>query len=60
MGPVAAPISRLKRIYRFHFVLKTESRQKLAAALRAMLHHADTHEIPRRALIIDVDAMRLA
>jgi len=60
MGPVAAPISRLKRIYRFHFVLKTESRQRLAAALRAMLQHADATEIPRRALILDVDAIRLA
>ena len=60
MGPVAAPISRLKRVYRFHFVLKTESRQALAAMLHAMLEHADAHEIPRRAVTVDVDAIRLA
>ena len=60
MGPVAAPISRLKRIYRFHFVLKTESRQMLAAVLRAMQDHADAVEIPRRAVLVDVDAIRLA
>ncbi len=60
MGPVAAPISRLKRIYRFHFVLKSESRQALREALRAVRDQADVLEIPRRALLIDVDALRLS
>lgn len=60
MGPVAAPISRLKRIYRFHFVLKSESRQRLAAVVRALIEHAATQEIPRRAVVVDVDAIRLA
>ncbi|MBS1821543.1 MAG: primosomal protein N' [Acidobacteria bacterium] len=59
LGPAAAPISRLKRIYRFHFVLKAEKRQALSAALRAMLHFAETREIPRRNLLVDVDAMHL-
>ncbi len=41
LGPAAAPISRLKRIYRYHFVLKAERRQVLGEALRAMLTVAD-------------------
>ena len=59
LGPAAAPISRLKRIYRFHFVLKTDSRSLLGETLRAMLAHAEAQAIPRRGLIVDVDAMRL-
>ncbi|MBS1801606.1 MAG: primosomal protein N' [Acidobacteria bacterium] len=59
LGPAAAPISRLKRIYRFHFVLKAEKRQTLGAALRAMLQFAETREIPRRNLLVDVDAVHL-
>ncbi len=59
LGPAVAPISRIKRIYRFHFVLKTESRKVLGEALRGMLAHAEAQEIPRRALLVDVDAVRL-
>ena len=32
LGPAAAPIVRLKRDYRYHFVLKSASREKLNAA----------------------------
>jgi primosomal protein N' (replication factor Y) (superfamily II helicase) len=59
LGPAAAPIVRLKRIYRYHFVLKAERRQDLGAALRAMLRFAETQEIPRRNLVVDVDAVHL-
>jgi len=59
LGPAAAPISRIKRIYRFHFILKAEQRAGLSRALRAMLAFADSHEIPRRNLIVDVDAVHL-
>lgn len=59
LGPAAAPISRLKRIYRYHFVLKAERRQTLSEALRAMLRFAETQGIPRRNLIVDVDAVHL-
>jgi primosomal protein N' (replication factor Y) len=59
LGPAAAPISRLKRIYRFHFVLKAEKRQALGSVLRAMLAFAETREIPRRNLVVDVDAVHL-
>jgi primosomal protein N' (replication factor Y) len=59
LGPAAAPIVRLKRIYRFHFVLKAEKRQALGEVLRAMLQHAEAQGIPRRGLLVDVDAVHL-
>ena len=59
LGPAAAPIARLKRIYRFHFVLKSERRDELGRTLRKMLAHAETQSIPRRSLIVDVDAVHL-
>jgi primosomal protein N' (replication factor Y) (superfamily II helicase) len=59
LGPAAAPIVRLKRIYRYHFVLKAEKRQALGATLRAMLAYAEAQGIARRNLVVDVDAVHL-
>jgi len=59
LGPAAAPIVRLKRIYRYHFVLKAERRQALGQTLRAMLAFADAQGIARRNLVVDVDAVHL-
>jgi primosomal protein N' (replication factor Y) (superfamily II helicase) len=59
MGPAAAPIVRLKRDYRYHFVLKSQSREKLNAVLRLMLVHAAQVKIPRTQVIVDVDALWL-
>jgi primosomal protein N' (replication factor Y) len=59
LGPAAAPIERLKRNYRYHFILKSPSRQKLNGTLRAMLAHADAEKIPRTNVIVDVDALWL-
>ena len=59
MGPAAAPIVRLKRDYRYHFVLKAQSREKLNGVLRAMLKNAVEQNIPRTNLIVDVDALSL-
>jgi primosomal protein N' (replication factor Y) len=59
LGPATAPIARLKRIYRFHFVLKAERRDALGHALRALLAYAEAHAVPRRNLIVDVDAIHL-
>ena len=59
LGPAPAPIARLKRIYRFHFVLKAERRDVLGRALRALLAFAESQSIPRRNLIVDVDAIHL-
>jgi primosomal protein N' (replication factor Y) len=59
LGPAAAPNSRLKRIYRYHLVLKAERRDVLGAALREMLAVVDREEIPRRSVVVDVDPMHL-
>lgn len=59
LGPAAAPIMRLKRDYRYHFVLKSPSREKLNTTLRAMLAHAAQQKIPRTQVIVDVDAIWL-
>jgi len=59
MGPAPAPIVRLKKDYRFHFVLKAASRERLNSVLRAMLAHALGHKMPRTAVIVDVDAYSL-
>jgi primosomal protein N' (replication factor Y) (superfamily II helicase) len=59
LGPAAAPIMRLKRDYRYHFVLKSPSREKLNTTLRAMLAYATQQKIPRTQVIVDVDALWL-
>jgi len=60
MGPAPAPITRLKRDYRFHFVLKAPSRERLNSVLRAMLTSAQEQKIPRTSIIVDVDAISLS
>jgi primosomal protein N' (replication factor Y) len=59
LGPAAAPIVRLKRDYRYHFVVKSPSREKLNALLRSMLLYASQQRIPRTQVIVDVDALWL-
>jgi primosomal protein N' (replication factor Y) len=59
LGPCTAPIARIKSVYRFHLILKAGSRRALNQALRGMLAHADAAGIPRRNLVVDVDALRL-
>ncbi len=59
LGPCTAPIARIKGVYRFHLILKASSRKALNAVLRGVLAHADAAGVPRRNLIVDVDAQRL-
>jgi len=59
LGPAAAPIVRLKNDYRYHFLFKSASREKLNALLRAMLAFAATEKFPRTSIIVDVDAVWL-
>jgi len=59
LGPAAAPIMRLKQDYRYHFVLKSPSREELNATLRAMLAYAAQQKIPRTQIVVDVDALWL-
>ena len=59
LGPCTAPIARIKNVYRFHLILKASSRKALNAALRGALTHAEETGIPRRNIVVDVDAQRL-
>ncbi len=59
LGPAAAPIVRIKRVYRFHVLLKAERRDALSRVLQQARAHANAIGIPRRNLIIDVDAVSL-
>jgi primosomal protein N' (replication factor Y) (superfamily II helicase) len=59
LGPCTAPIARIKGVYRFHLILKAASRKALNVALRGMLAHADEAGVPRKNLVVDVDALRL-
>ena len=59
LGPAPAPNAKLKRIYRYHMVLKAERREVLGAALRALLSVVEAEQIPRRAVVVDVDPVHL-
>jgi primosomal protein N' (replication factor Y) len=59
LGPAPAPIPRIKRVYRYHLLLKSERRDALGAVLRGMLAHVEANGIPRRNITIDVDALHL-
>jgi primosomal protein N' (replication factor Y) len=59
LGPAAAPLVRLKRDFRYHFILKSDSRAALNTTLRGLLQHAAAEKITRSQLIVDVDALSL-
>jgi len=59
LGPATAPLARIKRIFRFHLVMKAENRRALQQALRGLLAHAETAGIPRANLVVDVDPVSL-
>ncbi|HEY1805816.1 MAG TPA: primosomal protein N' [Terracidiphilus sp.] len=59
LGPCTAPIARIKGVYRFHMILKSANRKALNEALRGLLKHAAEKDVPRRNLVVDVDALRL-
>jgi primosomal protein N' (replication factor Y) len=59
LGPAEAPIERLKRDYRYHFILKSQSREKLNALLAAMRRQAAKESIPRTNVVVDVDPVWL-
>jgi primosomal protein N' (replication factor Y) len=59
LGPAAAAIVRLKTEYRYHFLIKSKSREKMNSALRAMIEHALAKKVPRGNLVVDVDALSM-
>jgi primosomal protein N' (replication factor Y) len=59
LGPAAAPIPRLKRIHRYHLLLKAEQRGRLSGLLKELIAWMEREEIPRRNVVVDVDAVHL-
>jgi len=59
LGPATAPLAKIKRMYRFHLVMKAESRRALQQALRGVLAQAERMGVPRPNLVVDVDAVSL-
>ena len=59
LGPAAAPLARLKKEYRFQFLLKSPQRSALSRALGGALDFCDAKEIPPTAVIVDVDPASL-
>ncbi|MGA8145328.1 MAG: primosomal protein N' [Candidatus Acidiferrales bacterium] len=60
LGPAAAPLARLRREYRFQFVLKSPQRSALSRALSGCLDFCASKEIPETAVIVDVDPTSLS
>jgi primosomal protein N' (replication factor Y) len=60
LGPAAAPLARLRRDYRFQFVLKSAHRSVLGKALAGALDFCTAKEIPETAVIVDVDPTNLS
>ena len=59
LGPAAAPLARLKREYRFQFLLKAPKRSQLTRILSELLAFSETEEIPQKAVLVDVDPLSL-
>jgi primosomal protein N' (replication factor Y) (superfamily II helicase) len=59
LGPAAAPLARLKKEYRFQFLLKSPKRSVLTKLLAGALDHCEANEIPDTAVIVDMDPLSL-
>ena len=59
LGPAAAPLARLKREYRFQFILKAPKRSQLTRAVSELLTFSEQKEIPQKAVLVDVDPLSL-
>jgi primosomal protein N' (replication factor Y) (superfamily II helicase) len=60
LGPAAAPLARLRRDYRFQFVLKSPQRSALGRALAGALDFCASKQIPEAAVLVDVDPTNLS
>jgi primosomal protein N' (replication factor Y) len=59
LGPATAPLARLKKEYRFQFLLKSRKRSVLTKLLTGALDHSEANEIPDTAVIVDMDPLSL-
>ncbi|HWF12274.1 MAG TPA: primosomal protein N', partial [Candidatus Acidoferrales bacterium] len=59
LGPAAAPLARLKREYRFQFLLKAPKRAQVTRAVSELLAFSEEKEIPQKAVLVDIDPLSL-
>jgi primosomal protein N' len=59
LGPVAAPLARLKKEHRFQFLLKSPKRSVITKLLSGALSFCDANEIPQTAILVDMDPLSL-
>ena len=59
LGPASAPLSRLKSEYRFQFLLKSKRKALLTKLLAGALAYCEKKEIPRTAVLVDMDPLQL-
>jgi len=59
LGPAAAALARLKREYRFQFLLKSPKRSALHGVVAECLAFCAEKKIPERAVLWDVDPVNL-
>jgi primosomal protein N' (replication factor Y) len=59
LGPASAPLSRLKSEYRFQFLLKSKRKALLTKLLAGVLAYCEKKEIPRTAVLVDMDPLQL-
>src|SRR4029077_6852394 len=59
LGPAAAPLARLKKEYRFQFLLKSPKRSVMTKLLSGAMAYCDAKEIPQLAVLVDVDPLSL-
>jgi primosomal protein N' (replication factor Y) (superfamily II helicase) len=59
LGPAAAPLARLKREYRFQFLLKAAKRAQLTRVLPELFAFSAEKGIPEKAVLVDVDPLSL-
>src|SRR5580704_5544155 len=59
LGPATAPLARLKKEYRFQFLLKSPKRSVLTKLLSGAMTYCDEQEIPQTAVLVDMDPLSL-
>jgi primosomal protein N' (replication factor Y) len=59
LGPAAAPLARLRKEYRYQFLLKSPQRSALSQALSGALDFCAKKQIPETGVLVDVDPSSL-
>jgi primosomal protein N' (replication factor Y) len=59
LGPATAPLARLKKEYRFQFLLKSPKRSVLTRLLTGAIGYCEAKEIPDTAVLVDMDPLSL-